>query len=51
MDKKLENAINDQITAELYSAYLYMSMVAYFESESLAGFSHWMRMQVPCWGQ
>jgi len=46
MDKKLEKAINEQITKEFYSAYLYLSMAAYFEAESLAGFSHWMKMQV-----
>ena len=46
MDKRLEKAMNEQLTKELYSAYLYLSMFAYFESESLAGFSHWMKMQV-----
>ena len=46
MDKRLEKAMNEQLTKELYSAYLYLSMAAYFESESLAGFSHWMKMQV-----
>lgn len=46
MDKKLEKALNDQITKEIYSAYLYMAMSAYFESENLAGFSHWMKMQI-----
>jgi len=46
MDEKLEKAMNQQITKELYSAYLYLSMAAYFESENLSGFSHWMRMQV-----
>jgi len=46
MDKKLEKAMNEQIVKELYSSYLYLSMAAYFEAESLSGFSHWMRMQV-----
>ena len=46
MDKKLEKAINEQINYELYSAYIYLSMAAYFEAENLSGFSHWMRMQV-----
>jgi len=45
LDQKVENAINDQINAELYSAYLYYSMAAYFESLSLKGFAHWMRVQ------
>ena len=38
-------ALNEQINAEMYSAYFYLSMNSYFESNSLAGFSHWMRMQ------
>jgi ferritin len=45
LDPKVEDAINNQINAELYSAYLYYSMAAYFESISLKGFSHWMRIQ------
>jgi ferritin len=45
LHKDLEKAINNQINAEIYSAYLYYSMAAYFESLSLKGFSHWMRVQ------
>jgi len=45
MDKRLEKAINEQLVKELYSAYLYLSMAAYLESQKLAGFSHWMKMQ------
>lgn len=41
----IEKAINDQINAELYSAYLYLSMSAYFESNNLPGFAHWMSVQ------
>ncbi len=43
--KKVEEAINKQINAELYSAYLYLSMQAYFDSINLAGFANWMRIQ------
>ena len=43
--KKMETALNDQINAELYSAYLYLAMAAYFESENLSGFASWMRVQ------
>jgi len=43
--KKMEKALNDQINAELYSAYLYLSMAAYFENENLPGFASWMRVQ------
>jgi ferritin len=31
---------------ELYSAYAYASMAAYFDHQSLNGFSHWMQLQV-----
>ncbi len=44
--KKMEKALNEQINAEYYSAYLYLSMVAYFEDKNLPGFSHWMKNQV-----
>ena len=42
---KMEKSINEQINAELYSAYLYLSMKAYFESENLKGFANWMDVQ------
>lgn len=45
LSKNLEDAINEQIQAELYSAYMYLSMSAYFESINLSGFAHWMRVQ------
>lgn len=45
LNKKIEEAINSQINAEIYSSYLYYSMSAYFDSVSLSGFSHWMRAQ------
>jgi len=43
--KKMEEALNDQINAELYSAYLYLAMAAYFDSQNLSGFASWMRVQ------
>jgi len=45
VDKKMLSALNKQINAELYSAYLYLSMSAYFEAANLAGCAHWMRAQ------
>ena len=45
MDKQLVQAMNDQIKNEWYSAYLYLSMAAYFESKNLEGFAHWMDVQ------
>jgi len=45
LGKAMQDAINEQINKELYSAYLYLSMAAYAESENLSGVAHWMRMQ------
>lgn len=42
---KMEKALNDQINAELYSAYVYASMATYFESVDLPGFANWMVSQ------
>lgn len=43
--KEMQDAINDQINAEMFSAYLYLSMASWFEDEDLPGFSNWMRCQ------
>jgi ferritin len=45
INKVVQDAINDQINKELYSAYLYLSMAAHFEAATLPGFAHWMRIQ------
>ena len=45
ISKKMADAINEQINAELYSAYLYLSMSAYFEGLNLQGFAKWLRLQ------
>lgn len=41
----MQKAINEQINKELYSAYLYLAMAAYFEDLNLPGFAHWMYIQ------
>jgi len=43
--KRMQDAMNEQIKHELESAYLYLSMVAYFHSESLDGMAQWMTVQ------
>ena len=43
--KTVEVAINEQINAEFQSAYLYLSMCAYFQSTGLSGCANWMRIQ------
>ncbi len=45
ISKKMEKALNEQVNAELYSAYLYLSMESYFKSLNLNGFANWMRVQ------
>jgi ferritin len=46
ISKKMFDAVNDQIKHELESAYIYLSMAAYFHSQNLDGMAHWMRVQV-----
>ncbi len=45
MNKKIEKAFNKHLNWELYSAYIYYSMAAHFESTGLKGFASWMRVQ------
>jgi ferritin len=45
ISKKIQNALNEQLNAEFYSSYIYLSMSAYFESKDLQGFARWFRMQ------
>jgi ferritin len=45
ISKKVEQALNGQMNAEFYSAYLYLSMAAYFDSVDLGGFANWMQVQ------
>ena len=45
LSSKMQDALNKQINEELASAYIYLSMAAYFESVSLPGFAAWMRHQ------
>ncbi len=45
LNKRIQDAMNEQIKNELYSAYLYLSMSAHCESINLPGFAHWMQTQ------
>ncbi len=45
INSKIEEELNKQLNREIFSAYLYLSMAAYFESENLKGFAHWMKVQ------
>lgn len=41
---KLQKVINDQITAELWSAHLYLQMAYFLKSQGWEGLSHWMKV-------
>jgi ferritin len=45
LGENMEEALNGQLNAELYSAYMYLSMSAYYHSINLPGFANWMRVQ------
>src|SRR4030042_1602926 len=45
LTRKIQDALNKQINAELYSSYLYLSMAAYFARQNLKGMASWMRIQ------
>jgi ferritin len=42
---KITKAFNEQIMHEYFSAYLYLSMAAWLETEGLEGMGRWMRVQ------
>lgn len=41
----MQDALNDQINAEQYSAQLYLAMSAAMEGRSFRGFAQWLRVQ------
>jgi len=43
--QSVQDALNEQIKNELYSAYVYLSVSAYCDANGLPGFARWMRMQ------
>ena len=45
INEKVNNAFNQQIQKELYSAYLYLSMATQFYSDGLEGIAQWFRAQ------
>lgn len=45
MNSNVEKALNQQIHAEFFSFYLYLSVSAYFKSIHLDGFANWMNVQ------
>lgn len=45
VSEKVLDKLNEQIQKEFYSAYLYLSMEAYFASINLNGFANWFNVQ------
>ncbi len=45
LNPKIQEALNQQLNAELFSSYLYLSMSANFDSTSFQGMAAWMRIQ------
>lgn len=45
MNKKIQDAINAQINAELSSAYMYLAMATYVEGQNWKGAAAWMKQQ------
>ncbi len=45
LNKKIETALNEQINAEMWSAYLYLSMAAYCHKSGQPGMAKWFEVQ------
>mgnify|MGYP005838045069 CR=1 FL=1 len=45
LDKRVLDALNEQIKNEMYSSNLYLAMAAYCENANLPGFAHWLKKQ------
>lgn len=45
LNKRIEEAINEQINAEMWSAYLYLSMAAHCHSIGQPGMAKWFEVQ------
>jgi ferritin len=48
LSKATNDALNEQLHLEFYSAYLYLSMAAFCESANLPGAAQWLEIQ---WGE
>ena len=45
LNKKIVSLMNEQITKEFYSAYLYLDFANFYESKGLLGFANWFKIQ------
>ena len=45
LDKKVVELLNEQVTKEFYSAYLYLDFSNFYKDAELNGFSNWFKIQ------
>ena len=45
LSKTIEDALNEQVNAELWSAYLYLAMAHNFEADGKSGIANWFKVQ------
>jgi len=45
LSKVVQDALNEQINNEFYSAYSYLAMSSYCQRQRFSGCAHWLRMQ------
>lgn len=45
LNKEIVRLLNEQITKEFYSAYLYLDMANYYSDQNLDGFENWFNVQ------
>ena len=45
LNQSVAQLLNAQITAEFYSAYLYLDFSSYFQETGLDGFANWSQVQ------
>ncbi|MBQ3606255.1 MAG: ferritin [Muribaculaceae bacterium] len=45
LSKTIEDALNAQVNAELWSAYLYLAMAHNFEADGKSGIANWFKVQ------
>ena len=45
LDKQVVKLLNEQVTKEFYSAYLYLDISNYYTNKNLNGFGNWFKVQ------
>lgn len=45
LSQSLQDALNEQVKNEFYSAHMYLAMSSWFDDKAMPGFAGWMRVQ------